>query len=287
MASSISTVGSVGLLHVLCFVFFVFSEKQTICEIFVYLMVAALVAISFGIVGTLTMLAFSTVQYFAICDPLHHQEIASKRRIWIFITCSWILTLGSTLIPFVIMFTSVQSDECGEPMLESILFMTVLSTNVSIAVILLIYITMVLICLRIYAEIVKLQKRLSQFRYNQEMNNNQKAFVTTLILIGTLTLCFIPFATVYVVSLNSNSLEKMQSDVLIYYMNLLPYIKYLSDPLVYGTRNREIRKAFEKLIQKRALLINCLCWRSNEHIQVPTSIDEDTVRTHVHDVTIV
>ncbi len=230
------------------------------------------------------MLAFSTVQYFAICDPLHHQEIASKRRIWIFIACSWILTLGSTLIPFAIMFTSVQKDTCGEPMLGRILFMTVLSTNVSIAVILLIYVTMVLICLRVYAEIVKLQKRISQFRYSQEMNHNQKAFMTTLILIGTLTLCFIPFATVYVVSLNSNSLEKIQSDVLIYYMNLLPYVKYISDPLVYGTRNMEIMKVFQKRLPKMGLLTKCPCWRSNELIQVPTSTEDDTPRTHMSTV---
>ena len=247
-----------------------FSEKQTICEIFVYLMVAALVAISFGIVGTLTMLAFSTVQYFAICDPLHHQEIASKRRIWVFICSSWILTLGSTLIPFVIMYTSVKHGECGESMLSQILFTTVLSTNISIAVILIVYVIIVTICLRIYAEIWKLQRRLSQFRTDQDLNNKQKAFVTILIMIATLTLCFIPFAVVYVVSLNSNSLESMQSDVLIYYMNLLPYVKYISDPIVYGSRNREIKTVCCKILLKIGFLKNCWCMRNADFIPVPS-----------------
>ncbi len=237
-------------------------------------MVAALVAISFGIVGTLTMLAFSTVQYFAICDPLHHQDIASKRRIWIFISSSWILTLGSTLIPFVIMYTAVKNNECAEAMLSQILFMTVLSTNISIAVILIVYVIMVLICLRIYAEIWKLQRRLSQFRSDQDLNSERKAFVTILIMIATLTVCFIPFAVVYVVSLNSNSLEKLQSDVLIYYMNLLPYVKYMSDPIVYGSRNREIRSVCYKGLLKIGLMkkcSKCSCMRPSEFTPVPTS----------------
>ena len=260
--------------------FMIISGTHSVCELFVYLMAAVLVSTSFGIVSTLTMLGFATVHYFAICNPLHHETIVRKRRIWIFICCTWIVTLGSACIPFVTMLNIVKRGECGEDMLSHILFMVVLTTNVSIGVVALVYVTIVSLCLRIYAEIYKLQKRLSQFRFNQEVNSERKAFITIVILIATLTIFFIPFAVVYVVSLNSNSGSHLQSDALIYYMNLLPYIKYFTDPIIYGARMREIRDTWRHVLV-RCGLVKCTCLQSAEFIQVPTSSGSVTITVAV------
>ena len=82
------------------------------------------------------------------------------------------------------MIQVVKAGECDEAMLTHILFVVVLTTNVSIAIVGLVYMTIVILCLRIYREIYKLQQRLSQFRFDQEINNKRKAFVTIVILIG-------------------------------------------------------------------------------------------------------
>ena len=260
--------------------FMIISGTHTVCELFVYLMAAVFVSTSFGIVSTLTMLGFATVQYFAICNPLHHETIVRKRRIWIFISCTWTITLGSACIPFITLLNIVKKGECGETMLSHILFMVVLTTNVSIGVVALFYIIIISLCLRIYAEIYKLQKRLSQFRFNQEVNTERKAFVTILILIATLTVFSIPFTVVYVVSLNSSSGSYLQSDALIYYMNLLPYIKYFTDPIIYGARMREIRDTWRHVLV-RCGLVKCTCIQSAELIQVPTSSGSVTITVAV------
>ena len=248
--------------------FLIVSGTQSVCDLFVYLLAAVLVSISFGIVSTLIMLGFATVQYFAICNPLRHETIVRKRRIWMVICCMWMITLGSACIPFVTMLNSVRKGECGDVMLSQILFVVVLTANVSIGVVGLVYIIIVFLCLRIYSEIYKLQQRLSQFRFNQEVNNERKAFVTIVILMTTFTVFFIPFAVVYVISLNSN----LQNDALIYYMNLLPYIKCFTDPILYGARMREIRDIWRQVIVKCGW-VKCTCLQNAELIQVFTSQD--------------
>lgn len=261
--------------------FMILSGQQSVCELFVYLMAAVLVSTSFGIVSTLTMLGFATVQYFAICNPLHHETIVRKRRIWTFVFCTWIITLGSACVPFVAMLHVVKKGDCGDAMLSHILFVVVLTTNVSIGIVAVVYVIIVSLCLRIYTEIYKLQKRLSRFRFNQEVNSERKAFVTIVILIVTLTLFFIPFAVVYVISLNSSSQSHLQSDALIYYMNLLPYIKYFTDPIIYGARMREIRDTCRQVWAKCGLLRRCTCLPNAEFTPVPTSTGSVTVTVAV------
>ncbi len=250
--------------------FLIISGQQSVCEVFVYLMAAVLVTSSFGIISTMTMLGFATVQYFAICNPLHHETMLRKRHIWIFISCTWMITLGSACIPFVVMLHIVKNGDCGEPMLSSILSMVVNATNVSIAVVGLVYVCIVALCIRTSLEIHRLHQRLSQYRFNQEVNKERKAFVTIVILIITLTLFMIPFAVVFVVSLNSNSEASLQSDTVIYYMNLLPYVKYFTDPIIYGARMRELNDALRRLLLKCGLL-KCSCLRDTEFVPVPTN----------------
>ena len=57
------------------------------------------------------------------------------QNLCISVTLAWIITLGSACIPFVTMLNIVKRGECGEDMLSHILFMVVLTTNVSIGVV--------------------------------------------------------------------------------------------------------------------------------------------------------
>ena len=69
---------------------------------------------------------------------------------------------------------------------------------------------------------------------------DRKAFVTTVILLATLTFFFLPHTVYFFVSLNTDmsheSMSPVTSLILVLYMTLLPYLKMISDPLVYGVR---------------------------------------------------
>ena len=242
---------------------------SSMCEVFVFLLAAVFASSAFGIVSTLTMLGFTTVQYFAVCRPLHHSSIVRKRRICIFIMCTWIISLGSACLPFSILMTMTSSGTCDENMLGNIFVVVVVGTNVSIAVVVITYLSIVALCLRIYVEIRQLKRRLSQFRFEHEVSGERTAFVTIVILLTTLTAFFIPYAAVYVISLNSNSEIDMQNNILIYYMNILPYLKFFTDPIIYGMRMREVREGWSRMMLTCGLR-RCACVR-NEFAFVPQS----------------
>ena len=108
-------------------------------------------------------------------------------------------------------------------------------------------------------QVRQLRHRLLQFRHdnsgvvvvtatprrhdNSDSTSTQdrKAFVTTVILLATLTFFFLPHTVYFFVSLNTDvsppeHLSAAASFVLVLYMTLLPYLKMISDPLVYGVR---------------------------------------------------
>lgn len=248
--------------------FFLFQEQMmnlmsngsSICELFIYLLAAVFASSAFALVSTLTMLGFTTVQYFAVCRPLHHSSIVRKRRICIFIFLSWFISLICACLPFFILLGIIQGGACDEAMLGNILLVVIIGTDVSIGVVVLTYFSIVALCLRIYSEIKKLKKRLSQFRFDHEVSGERKAFVTIIILLSTLTIFVIPYAAVYVITLNfnNNSGLDMQNDVLIYYMNLLPYLKFLTDPIIYGMRMREVREGWSRMMLTCGIH-NCSC----------------------------
>jgi len=89
----------------------------------------------------------------------------------------------------------------------------------------------------------QLRHRLLQFRHdNSDSTSTQdrKAFVTTVILLATLTFFFLPHTIYFFVSLNTDSshedMSAVSSFILVLYMTLLPYLKMITDPLVYGVR---------------------------------------------------
>ena len=65
--------------------------------------------------------------------------------------------------------------------------------------------------------------------------------MTTVILLATLTFFFLPHTIYFFVSLNTDTssheaLSPVASFLVVLYMTLLPYLKMISDPLVYGVR---------------------------------------------------
>ena len=202
------------------------------CDLIIMLLAAMFASQSFGIVSTLTLLGFIIVQYVAICKPLYHSSVLNRGKIVVFICLTWLVTLMCAIIPFLVVISFTNNSECSEHLMNIILKVIVIGANVTISLIGLIFVLIVVLCLRIYWEIHKLKRRLSQFRNGQTNAGERKAFVTIIILLVTLSSFYIPYSLVYVITMNSNSSIDMHSSALMYYMTALPYIKFFTDPLV-------------------------------------------------------
>ena len=211
-------------------------------QVFVYLTAAVFVCSAFSIVSILTLLGFIIVQYIAICRPLQHMSLVRKQRVVFFILMAWVITLAGGFVPFITLLALSDDDNCTGNILLIIFKTVVIGANCCIAFMAVVYTLVVLICVRIYYEVRQLQVRLSHFRFDQEVQGEKRAFVTTLMMIVLLTVFYVPYTIVYVFSINNSGGSEIHNSALIYYMNLLPYIKYLLDPLIYGLRMKEMRE---------------------------------------------
>ena len=177
----------------------------------------------------------------------------------IFILLSWVLTTVIACIPLTILFLITSGGACDAGLLKNILRVVVFGADSCMVLVSLVYTAVVCMCLKIYAEIRALQHRLSQFRFDQEVKGERNVYFTTLMLLATMTVFFVPYTTVYIISIHQSNWHEMNNSVLIYYMNVLPYLKFLSDPIIYGMRMKEIREGCRRL----ASLCGCYMYCAN------------------------
>lgn len=242
----------------------------TACKVFLYLLAAVYVSCSFEVVSVLTMLGFTIVQYYAICQPLYHMTIIRKQKIYIFMAISWIATILVAMVPFSVLIIVTVQGECAENLLHYIISTTVLGANISICIVAIMYVIIIVICARIYIEIRLLQQRLSHFRFVNDVKGQKKAFVTTIILLISLTIFFLPYTIMFIITLNIEDSQYIHNSVVIYYMNLLPYLKFISDPIIYGMRMREVQEMCLR-VGLHCGCYRCLCCSKCDVMEPPAS----------------
>ncbi len=244
-------------------------KEMNLCKFYVYLSGGWFASTAFGIVTLLTVLGFLTVQYLAICRPLHHTLLIRKRKVVVFILSTWGVTLAICCLPFCSLLGVSYTHVCDLPLLNNILQVVITGANISMAIVSLIYIVAVVMCARIFSAIRMFQHRLSFFRHNLDQNVQRRNFYTSVILLLTMTVFFLPYTILFVVTLNKDDTTEIHSLTLIYYMNLLPYFKYLADPIVYGLRMNEVREVFLHSLQQSVLFRKCTC-STCVHTEPPT-----------------
>ena len=59
------------------------------------------------------MLGFATVQYFAICRPLHHLYVLRRRKVVVFLALTWTVSLIGGFVPLTILALIVRAEDCA------------------------------------------------------------------------------------------------------------------------------------------------------------------------------
>ena len=191
------------------------------CLMLLYMASAFFVSTSFGLVSSLTMLGFATVQYLAICKPLRSIALVSTTKVVALIAVSWVVSLLCGCVPFSIFILVVQqAGTCTSDLREAIASAIIFGINISVCLVAIIYTAVVCFCIRIYIEVRQLQLRLLQFSRENEIKHEKKAFVTTVILLSTLIFFFLPHTILYLITCNSSLLA--DSSLLMNYMICCP-----------------------------------------------------------------
>jgi hypothetical protein len=243
-----------------------------VLQVFLYLTGAVYVCAAFSTVSLLTLLGFITVQYVAICRPLQHLALVPRQRVLVGVSSTWVVCVGGgCCVPLVLLLLTQHAHACDARLLRLIGRVLAIGVHCFLALMATLYTLIVAAAARIYMQVRALQRRLSQFRYEQEVGGESKAFFTTLMLIALLTLFYVPYTSVYVFSLHHHGATTAP---LIYYMNLLPYAKFFLDPLIYGLRMREMREGAARV----AAACGCSRWVPQDHVVLSRVTSDVSVR---------
>ena len=135
----------------------------------------------------LNALAMALDHYVAILRPMHHQIILTKRRIALMITGLWML---SALIGFSDYFSGLYnySDYSNKYNYCEYIYLTKYQEEYPVfGIAIICLLVMIYVYTKIYITVRRHQR--SEFR---QMHKNKKAMITTVLLLGSFVLCWLP-----------------------------------------------------------------------------------------------
>ena len=246
------------------------NDIPNLCHMLLLLLALNLFSMAFGLISGMTLVGFGLIHYLAICWPLRYDAIVTTRRVTNAITAMWIIGPLIAFWPMPAYFAYTFS--LGFCSTDYVGHLNIIGSDVAMGTLAICYISLTCMCLRLYHEVRKLQKRLSENLWVDDLKYEKKALVTIAMLLSTLTLFFLPYYIVYMVSMNSLSSSLNQNQAVLYYMMLLPYIKYASDPVIYGKRMLGLQE------ELRRKLVKACCVRLAERLRSSSNTKEDCTK---------
>jgi hypothetical protein len=248
--------------------FSVLQKPEGLCRVFMYLMAAMFVSVAFGIESCITMLGFTAVQYRSVSRPLVHWAMTRNKMAYVFLVVSWVFTFMFGCIPFGILVTMSNAPECTGDMQDRALTIIVTGATFAINVECLTYAVVIVLSALVYFKLRRYGQIFWNNRFDSQIRNQKRTFGTTLMLFITLVVFSLPYMILYVLTLKDSNISTVRESVLIHYMNMLPYLKFIADPIIYGLRMREVKESWFRLVVKCGLE-KCAC--SREEFTTPRS----------------
>lgn len=206
----------------------------------------------------LSLLMLALNQYLAICNPLFATTRISRGTACCCIVGCWVLSIALSTIPAFLMLAINSFKECA-PLAESI---GVKAVEICSYVLSGLIILIVALYGRIYREVLEYRKRIPQLQLHSprdvgpgrrnDTERNFKAFITTFLLSGTLVIFWIPFVVIHFISahIDYDLIPKAVYLLKFYLVDFLPMLNFMTDPVIYGIRMKEIRGGYKRLFAK-------------------------------------
>lgn len=98
----------------------------------------------------MTMLGFSTVQYFAICRPLQHLYVVRRRKVLLFLGVTWATSLVGGCAPLAALFFAVRGQPCADWLVHVVATVVRCGVDVDAAFLAVVHGIVVIMCALIY-----------------------------------------------------------------------------------------------------------------------------------------
>ncbi|CAH1797731.1 unnamed protein product [Owenia fusiformis] len=188
--------------------------------------------------STFSLLGMALCRYIVICHPMQQMRILTKCAVYIYLACMW--TISSLL-------TTPRIIQHLNPNTQAINFFYYINPPIYI----LVFITIIVLCLKVYYETRKVINNARTMQMTCEANEGRKAAITTLMMTGTLIMYSIPFWAFYtIVSLDLIKMNPLTEQWCYIVLQLLLILNYMSDPVIYTTRTKDIKRAYKVMLFK-------------------------------------
>ncbi|CAH1799623.1 unnamed protein product [Owenia fusiformis] len=229
--------------------------------------------------SALTLLVSAIIRYFAICNPLKYVHITTS-KVCCFMTIAWIISavVAGPLVAIAFLLVSPPS------LWRHLKAFHEGYSYVYPIIVFIIFTSIIILYIRVYKETMALQERSSELHPGLQVPENHKAFVTTLLLAGTLVFTAIPYIVIRVARSRGGPHSDMIDRIYWDFVYYLPLVNFITDPIIYGYRTRDFQKGYAVLLNRcrccspriKARLSCCLktntrVLRSHKYITAPTT----------------
>lgn len=214
-------------------------------------------------ISLMNLMAMAFDHYMAIIRPLHYPSQMTKRTAYILITVMWVTAI---ILGFSDFFTGVniyKQNHTNYNYCEATYKSKYQDEYTVFSMAILATIVLLLIYSRIYIKI-KLHQRPGETNpaktktsVRNDMKRNVRASVTTLLILGTFMICWLPtciyqIALVIQIKLDKTKLYAWSSTLILidkYFLDLL-LVNSIADPVIYAIRMYDVQMGYRRLLSK-------------------------------------
>lgn len=222
----------------------------------IYAAVEALM-ISGQLTNLLNLAAMALDHYIAINIPLKHSYLMDKHHVGILIAGVWVLGFICGFSDFLLPFAPLYS-HCQNQLLVSYcekVKCTMFEPNFLLfAVVIICFVEMAFLYSQVFKTVYKYPRL--QSRHTQNTQRNNKGLVTTIIIVVSYTICWLPYClmelTMTIMSLTNTTLiltyYKIMQKAQYYLYNLIA-LNSIFDPLIYAIRMPDMQNSYRRLLR--------------------------------------
>lgn len=199
------------------------------------------------------LLAMALDHYIAIMIPLQYPRILSKRRGYLLIGILWFLAALGGFSNFIIGAIGYKPQKLFN-FCEYIMYDNYHAEFLIFGVTIICLFAITFIYTRIYFEVKKIQAKTSLVP-NYTLHNN-KAMITTLVIIGTFIICWLPncifqITMIAQIHLNKKMVYKLFDTFLLIskYLHILQLTNCIIDPIIYAVRLKIVKTGYRNFLK--------------------------------------
>lgn len=206
------------------------------------------------LISLLNLYAMALDHYISVMQPLHYYHIMNNFRGNLMITILWVIAVIGGFSNFFAGFGKTQKDSFVN-FCEYTLYTEYQAEYIVIIMALICLVSILVIYIRIYREVKQINAKCVTLL--KDGLHNKKAFRTTLLIIGTFVVCWLPsmtfqLAMIIQVHVNTESVRKLFSTLIRAnkYLYALLLVNSLCDPIIYAVRLKEVQHGYFRLLSR-------------------------------------